>query len=559
MGTCNWRAHGASFRTDCYNCHWTCYNCDGGGSDDCTSCSSGRYLYDGYTGDYCYECTRDSHCSSGQYCDTPSTGAFTCENCNHANCRSCTVGTLYGSNCEECESGWYLRNGECVECTEDNHCSSGEYCDTGVTGSYTCETCENAHCRLCSEGTLYGSNCEECESGWYLRNGECVECTEDNHCSSGEYCDTGVTGSYTCETCENAHCRLCSEGTLYGSNCEECESGWHLYTSLGSSDCYECTTDSHCGTNQFCDPDDMQCKYRECNEDLDCASGERCHIGSNSETSYCTAREERPDSTQLPERCTVASADSGGRRRGLAAARRGPSRAATAMAASSASSGAALGAPAAMVALGSNLLGSVAEDRIIREAIAAHEPVVSGRTRGGDDVLSYGFRHVGNETGLVTTLAYEVVRSRDLVMLPEIDSVLRVECVARSRAASPDAGSSARAGGSKQDAANTSSPEDSNAAVPANTTSLEVVAVMASADAFKIVEGAVVHGGQRFVCTRDDGRGEELLMGRVTGAVSAGPAVPAAQGAGAGGRAEQQAAGQNAGAAEAGRARRLSP
>ena len=124
---------------------------------------------------------------------------------------------LYGNNCNSCNSGWHLSGGECRECTQSSHCSSG-YCDTGFSGSYECESC-GGNCRSCSAGMLYGSNCNSCNSGWHRSGGECHECTQSSHCSSG-YCDTGIGGtgiggSHECKSC-GSNCRSCEDGMMFG-------------------------------------------------------------------------------------------------------------------------------------------------------------------------------------------------------------------------------------------------------------------------------------------------------------------------------------------------------
>ena len=494
---------GFSGSYECESCGGNCRSCSAGmlyGSN-CNSCNSGWHR----SGGECHECTQSSHCSSG-YCDTGIGGSYECESCG-SNCKSCEDGMIYGNSCNSCYSGWYLSGGECHECTQSSHCSSG-YCDTGIGGtgiggSHECKSC-GSNCKSCENGMIYGSNCDECESGWYLSGGECHECTQSSHCSSG-YCDTGIGtgiggtgigGSHECKSC-GSNCRSCEDGMMFGNNCIECESGWFIKDGV----CVECTADSHCGTDEFCNNGywngDYTCKYRGCNDDSDCSSDERCRIDVVTEAAYCTSREERPESTQLPERCEVASASSDGKRklavargaRGVAG-RGGPT--------------AAFGEPARALG-GVGQLGSVTENRAIREAIAAHRPVVSGLTAEGDEVLSYGFRHVGNETGLVTTLAYEVVRSRDLVMLTEIDSMVHVECIARD---------SGYVGAGLSDPDNESEEGEGEQGTATIGTVLEAVAVLASADARRIVEGAVVHGGLRFKCARGNGSAD-LFLGRV--------------------------------------------
>jgi hypothetical protein len=226
----------------------------------------------GYSGHTCQACAdnyqdndRDGDC-------TASCATTTCQGmqvCSDATgtARCACPGNRTGINCDQCPSGWTLREEVCVQtcASSGSSCGSRKTCDTtqGVCvcrpeySGDTCDTCAagyqdndrnstcTAACALttCASGQVCadttgtarcacpanrtGSNCEECLSGWVLRpsDGTCVQTCAAQSCGARRYCDE-TQGTPVC---------ACQPGYT-GSDCSTCSGG---YTPDGSGQCYQ--------------------------------------------------------------------------------------------------------------------------------------------------------------------------------------------------------------------------------------------------------------------------------------------------------------------------------
>ncbi len=125
---------------------------------------------------------------------------------------------------DDCSSdGLMCSNGDCVECTDDSHCTdpSASLCSTGDEPGQCIRCTDNAHCDGISgpSGTL-----GLCDTSAGADMGICVECTPENESACGGNSCNPATG-------------LCTE------------------TPLGSVPvCGACVADSECGTDHLCVP-----------------------------------------------------------------------------------------------------------------------------------------------------------------------------------------------------------------------------------------------------------------------------------------------------------------
>ncbi len=159
---------------------------------------------------------------------------------------------------EVCEER-VMPNGGFID-NEQLECHAGYY-KTGTGCDVTCKVCPGntisdekaTECVDCEEGTQANETHTECvchqvgkscigehgKKGLYDENCNCIEgaCINNNDCEEGERCPN----EDTCQECEvGDHC------------CEEPKPYW------GGVSCVECTQDSHCGENQYCN--NYQCE-----------------------------------------------------------------------------------------------------------------------------------------------------------------------------------------------------------------------------------------------------------------------------------------------------------
>jgi hypothetical protein len=131
---------------------------------------------------------------------------------------------------------------QCVQCTEDSHCSQNpnidrykKVCDTSNNVCVACTS--NTHCRsdsncnaYCSANTCHDDpvNVTDCTtdpvySHCAVSEAKCVKCAHDSHCSMpNPYC----TSTYECHQCAaHAHCRSSSHCDSFCNTTYSCHYG----------------------------------------------------------------------------------------------------------------------------------------------------------------------------------------------------------------------------------------------------------------------------------------------------------------------------------------------
>ncbi|NUN14482.1 MAG: hypothetical protein HUU55_12705 [Myxococcales bacterium] len=246
---------------------------------------------------YCGECAADNDCASTQYCTSAhlcaakkSNGAScskdneclgVCGSDNHCHCAATNHGgcggtTPYCKNndiftvndnvCVTCLSNTHCTSGAapycganntCVACTTHSHCASNQYC-TG-TGTCAAKKYEGSACSSdaecvaqCATDGLCGCNttdnngcpandpyCKEIGGDITSQaDNNCVECKQDNHCASTEYCTS--SGSCVTKKGMGASCNgnnECKTGQCEGNDCV-CDTDSDCTTKYGAG--YEC-------------------------------------------------------------------------------------------------------------------------------------------------------------------------------------------------------------------------------------------------------------------------------------------------------------------------------
>ncbi|XP_076845202.1 proprotein convertase subtilisin/kexin type 5b isoform X2 [Brachyhypopomus gauderio] len=225
---CPERTFGDDASMTCRQCDDQCITCD---DSECYLCEEAFFLSaDG---------TCVSRCEEGFYGD--STGS--CEPCHH-NCRSCG-GPEY-SDCDSCEDGMRLVDGQCVDVSKAITCPPLHF----VNRQGVCQPCHFS-CKLCF-GSRY-DQCSACKEDMFL--------VADTHtcvpsCPSGTFgnrtsgnCETCLSGCHFCQ--EADHCIKCLPGRYLqnGSCVAECQKG---YPDDGV--CRSCA--SHCSS---CEGDAQHC------------------------------------------------------------------------------------------------------------------------------------------------------------------------------------------------------------------------------------------------------------------------------------------------------------
>ena len=323
------------------------------------------------TGDACTPCGEDSECPGGWSCIALSSGKVCLKPCNTndvcdtgwscvGNPSVCTPDVSYsctGCVAEGCPAGQACNpgsgecegaKGACESCSENWECGPGAACISEPSGGSVCKprcavgdgTCpESASCGLDSSSEITVCSYESasccydteavCGSGLscegatpYVFEGECVQCTTDDHCSGG-VCNMST------KVCESAECTGSTPFLLEGE-CVEC---------LVNTDCDSgsCNTDSHtcvaasdeCGQ---CNDDYPVCLELDgdtycvqCKEDSDCDAGCTCDTSLYACTGNCVvsgAEEctpgdnstcpDHPDYTLICHESGLCVADNGG-------------------------------------------------------------------------------------------------------------------------------------------------------------------------------------------------------------------------------------------------------
>ena len=214
--------------------------------DDCVAapCGTGTCV-DGLQS---YRC----NCPAGEYDD--GTTCVACQEIAHCAARECA--TADDSACTVCQAGYELVNGACADIDDcaGNPCGSGTCTDD--VGGYrcacgpaaydsgtTCVACPGLdHCTATQCTTAHDSVCTNCQPGYQVAGGRCVDvddcagisCGNGScvdlvngyrcECPAGEY-DAGG-GCASCATVANCDAVTCSTGT--NSMCTRCSAGFDL-------------------------------------------------------------------------------------------------------------------------------------------------------------------------------------------------------------------------------------------------------------------------------------------------------------------------------------------
>ncbi|CAB1456489.1 unnamed protein product [Pleuronectes platessa] len=195
---------------ECEPCHRTCPTCGGPQYDDCDSCQEGFMLDNGE----CLEGSKTATCSERHFRNSHGE----CEQC-HSSCKTCSAAGK--EECRSCSSGSFLTARQ--TCT--SHCPAGTFSNEETS---LCEDCSEG-CVMCQDS----QQCQRCRSGLYLQDGSCVV-----------ECQRGFPQGGECRPCapECASCRGNS------SHCLSCEDHYFLLDGSCRSSCPKgfYTTDAEC-------------------------------------------------------------------------------------------------------------------------------------------------------------------------------------------------------------------------------------------------------------------------------------------------------------------------
>ncbi|CAD8183584.1 unnamed protein product [Paramecium octaurelia] len=226
----------------CYTCSEGCVQCT---NSTCQVCDNGYYLNSGS----CQSCDQNV-----QYCDDNTGTPTQCiqgyllvsdiNNSNNLVCsqniNNCMMMVNSGQSCSKCYPNYVLYKGTCVECQQnipgctacvDNNtnlvCSSCSSNNQNGKNYYL--DVNNNGCTLCNQGCLTCSStaCNSCLSGYYLSNGQCVQCEQQacQTCTS-QSCQTCQSGYYLKQVDGQNTCMLCPYGCSNcnpnGQQCSEC-------------------------------------------------------------------------------------------------------------------------------------------------------------------------------------------------------------------------------------------------------------------------------------------------------------------------------------------------
>uniref|UniRef100_A0A3Q3JJF1 Growth factor receptor domain-containing protein n=1 Tax=Monopterus albus TaxID=43700 RepID=A0A3Q3JJF1_MONAL len=196
-----------------------------------------------------------------------------CEPCHRA-CRTCG-GPQY-DDCDSCEDGFTLENGECLEGKNLDKCVDD--CPGGYFASeqhHECVRCY-ADCASC-DGPGF-DDCDECHNPKAVRyNGEsCLTCSghEPSSCLS---CDANRRKD------ASGHCVWLSQCSLHSymdqnERCQPCHKLCHRCSGPGKDHCLSCT-ETHFLLNSTCV---LECPVGYYAKDSDERECERCHFSCES-------------------------------------------------------------------------------------------------------------------------------------------------------------------------------------------------------------------------------------------------------------------------------------
>jgi len=201
---------GSYFNVATASCE-TCTTCTGGAAIT-TECQSGG---DYFTNSVCSICTGKP------------------DNCLTAEADTCVLNTTT-RKCASCASPYELQTnsvnaGLCWECPDGEALNSSGICESCTEVPDDCDlttaTYPGAGAACISPTFPTTKVCLECDAGFYLKNGSCVECST---CSEGQYVSSqcSATADTMCHACKSS----CSSGYYMSGTC----------SGSGSTDTIEC-------------------------------------------------------------------------------------------------------------------------------------------------------------------------------------------------------------------------------------------------------------------------------------------------------------------------------
>ena len=176
--------------------------------------------------------------------------------CNVEHCNMCSSTNF----CASCESGFQVKNGECIiPCNVENcaSCITENVCDNCINDyqlkeDNTCVmTCQEEHCVSC----ITSKWCIDCEEGYKVSGIGCTPICDDENCAfcsshtSCISCNNGyVLENNICVPCNDQNCQICSSKEV--SMCNNCKYGFLLYEGVCAEKCNLISNCDYCLNNK---------------------------------------------------------------------------------------------------------------------------------------------------------------------------------------------------------------------------------------------------------------------------------------------------------------------
>jgi microsomal dipeptidase-like Zn-dependent dipeptidase len=217
----------------------------------------------------------------------------------------------------DCTEGWYCKQGfgpldpnKCAHKLADGErCLNGRVCQSGQCDAAVCYT---------PRSVAMGGACrvhDECKIGTCsaldgITLGKCV-CTQDAHCSAGNYCNTGAAdiGTNVCKP-QLARWAVCTKD--HQCQADRCKSGLcsaPASVAMGDS----CRFDDECRVGTCSAPiGGATSGTCVCKEDADCGAGFWCDVGFDTKTNRCKRKLDKgeecgPAGVNIGHRCKSGS------------------------------------------------------------------------------------------------------------------------------------------------------------------------------------------------------------------------------------------------------------
>ncbi|KAL4456077.1 hypothetical protein ABPG74_014038 [Tetrahymena malaccensis] len=233
----------AKSKTECDNCHYTCYTCNGPLQTNCLSCRTENYYFMESTNE-CVVC-QDTYFANDvdNRCDL-------CENVL-SNCYKCkNVGNQ--PYCQQCKDGSFLYQGKCYP-----NCLNFQNTKQFGPPLNECIACYDG-CLSCKE-FIIDQECTVCAPNFFQYQNMCLPSCDN---AIGTYPDTT---QMRCLNCQDYNCLAC-QGAGY-NQCTKCSS----YTQLVSGTC------KLCASNQFFNQFQSICQDCPLNCEL-CTEQNKCSL-----------------------------------------------------------------------------------------------------------------------------------------------------------------------------------------------------------------------------------------------------------------------------------------